>query len=119
MSIDPSGDLPIRDTERVQILGELHGQVMVLEPMAIKQISRGGVQAETEFPLRLDSLHKFRLMLGNRSVVVKGRVAHCSISEVDQELVTYRSGIEFVEPSEGVYLAIARFIDTIKDGRAG
>ena len=43
------------------------------------------------------------LTLGARSVVVKGRVAHCSISDVDQEMVAYRSGIEFIDPPERVY----------------
>src|SRR5438477_7794912 len=103
-----------RDTERVQILGELHGEVMVFQPVAIKEISRGGAQVETGFPLQLDSLHEFRLTLGERSVVLKGRVAHCSISDVDQELVTYRSGIEFIEPSDRVYSVISDFIETIK-----
>src|SRR6185436_18557150 len=70
-----------RDTERIQILGELKGEVTVFQPMAIKEISRGGAQVETGFPLQLDSLHEFRLTLGDRSVVVKGRVAHCSITD--------------------------------------
>ena len=106
-----------RDSERIQILGELHGEVMVFQPMAIKEISKGGAQVETAFPLQLDSLHDFRLTLGDRSIIVKGRVVHCSIIDVDQELVTYRSGIEFVEPSERVFTVIAGFIDAIKDGR--
>ena len=103
--------------ERIQILGELHGEVMVFQPMAIKEISRGGAQVETTFPLQLDSLHELRLTLGDRSVVVKGRVVHCSISDVDQELITYRSGIEFIEPSERVFSVIADFVDAIKSGR--
>ena len=103
--------------ERIQILGELHGEVMVFQPMAIKEISRGGAQVETAFPLQLDSLHELRLTLGDRSVIVKARVAHCSISDVDQELVTYRSGVEFVEPSERVHSVISDFIDSIKDSR--
>jgi hypothetical protein len=107
----------LREDERIQILGELQGEVMVFQPMAIKEISHGGAQVETSFPLHLDSLHEFRLTLGDRSVVVKARVAHCSISDVDQELVTYRSGIEFVEPSERVHGVISGFIDAIKDGR--
>jgi hypothetical protein len=106
-----------RDEERIQILGELHGEVMLFEPMAIKEISRGGAQVETVFRLQLDSLHDLRLTLGDRSIVVKGRVVHCSISDVDQELVTYRSGIEFIELSDRVYSVIAGFIDAIKDGR--
>ncbi len=106
-----------RDTERIPILGELHGEVMVFQPTTIKEISRGGAQVETVFPLHVDSLHQFRLSLGDRSVVVKGRIAHCSIRDVDQEMVTYRSGIEFVELSDRVFEVIADFIDAIKTGR--
>lgn len=106
-----------RDTERVTILGELHGEVMVFQPVAIKQISRGGAQVESVFPLQLDSLHEFRLTLGGQSVVVKGRVAHCTITDVEQEAVVYLSGIEFVEPSELVSDAISQFIDAILSGR--
>ena len=106
-----------RDTERTEILGELLGEVMVFQPMAIKEISHGGAQVETGFPLQLDSLHDFRLTLGDRYVVVKGRVAHCSISDVEQEGVLYRSGIEFIEPSERVANVIAEFLDAIRSGR--
>ena len=106
-----------RDTQRVQILGELHGEVMLFQPVVIKEISRGGCQVETGFPLQLDSLHEFRLTLGERSVIVKGRVAHCSISDVEQEIVLYRSGIEFTEPSERVFGVINDFINAVQDGR--
>jgi PilZ domain len=118
---DPSPRAPEepekRVAERIQILGELRGEVMVFQHMTIREISRGGAQIETALPLQLDSLHEFRLTLGDRSVIVKGRVVHCSISDVDQELVTYRSGIQFVEPSERVTDVIDGFIDAIKDGR--
>jgi hypothetical protein len=106
-----------RDTERIEILGELLGEVMVFQPMAIREISRGGAQVETGFPLHLDSLHDFRLTLSDRSIVIKGRVVHCSISDVDQEVVLYRSGIEFIEPSQRVASVIADFIDAITNGR--
>jgi hypothetical protein len=106
-----------RDTERITILGELHGEVMVFQATTIKELSRGGALLETSFPLHVDSLHEFRLSLGDRSIVVKGRVAHCSISDVDQEVVTYRSGVEFVELSDRVFEVIADFIDAIRTGR--
>ncbi|HUK36600.1 MAG TPA: PilZ domain-containing protein [Vicinamibacterales bacterium] len=106
-----------RDTERIEILGELNGEVMVFQPTIIREISLGGAQVETAFPLHLDSLHDFRLTLGDRSIVVKGRVAHCSISDVEQEGVVYRSGIQFIEPSERVYSVISEFIEAIKTGR--
>jgi hypothetical protein len=106
-----------RDTQRLEILGDLRGEVMVFQLMAIKEISRGGTQIETSFPLHVDSLHDFRLTLGDRSVVVKGRVVHCSITDVEQELVVYRAGIEFVEPPERIASAIGDFIDAVTTGR--
>ena len=106
-----------RDSERIELLGTLGGEVMVFQPMAIRQISRGGMQVETAFPLQLDSLHDFRLTLGERSVVVKGRVAHSRISDVDQDVVTYRSGVEFIEPPERVAGVIAEFIDLLRQER--
>src|SRR5207244_8522195 len=99
-----------RDTERVLILGDLQGEIMVFEPLQIKEISRGGASVETRFPLALNSLHELRLTLGNRSVVLKGRVAHSRISDVDQEIVTYWNGIEYVEPSERVRSLVHEFL---------
>jgi hypothetical protein len=106
-----------RDAERIEILGDLQGEVMVFSTMAIREISLNGAQVETAFPLQLDSLHDFRLTLGDRSIVVKGRVVHCSISDVDQEIVIYRSGVQFIEAGERVNAVIAEFLDAIKDGR--
>ncbi|HKT79575.1 MAG TPA: PilZ domain-containing protein [Vicinamibacterales bacterium] len=112
-----SADEDKRDDQRVDILGELHGEVMVFHPMTIKEISRKGAQVETPFALHVDSLHDIRLTLSDRAVVLKARVAHCSVAEMDQEIVTYRSGLEFVEPSDRVSSVIAEFIDAIREGR--
>jgi len=106
-----------RDTERIQILGELNGEITIFQPIALKEISRGGAKIETAFPLQLGSLHELRLTLGHRSVVVKGRVAHCSVTDVEHELVIYMAGIEFVEPSERVANVIHDFIAAIQAGR--
>jgi hypothetical protein len=106
-----------RDGHRIQILGQLRGEVMVFQAITITEISRGGVQIESNFPLQLDSLHEFRLGLGERSVVVKGRVVHCSISDVDQEHVVYRSGVEFVDAADRVDAVIVDFIGSLMDGR--
>jgi hypothetical protein len=83
--------------------------------MAIKEISRGGTLIEIAFALQVDSLHEFRLSLGDRSLVVKGRVAHCSISDVDQDVVTYRAGIEFVDVSERIASVVADFLLAVRD----
>ena len=106
-----------RDNERVPIAGQVTGEVMVFQPMTILDISRGGAQIETSFPLQLDSLHEFRLTLGERSVVVKGRIAHCHIGELTETSALYRTGVEFIEPSEHAVNAINDFIVYLK-GRA-
>ena len=103
-----------RDAERLPMLGELHGEVMVFEPMVVKELSRIGATVETRFPLHLNSLHDVRLTLGARSVVVKARVVHSRISDVDQDVVTYRTGVEFVEPSQRVMNAISEFLEMVK-----
>jgi hypothetical protein len=106
-----------RSAERLEILGTLRGEVMIFEPMSVREISETGVQVETAFSLQLDSLHDLRLELGDSSVVLKGRVVHCSIADMDQECVTYRSGFEFVEPSPAILRIIARFIGDVRSGR--
>jgi hypothetical protein len=107
-----------RDAERLPILGALQGEIMVFEPMLVREISRSGATIETRFPLHLNSLHDIRLTLGDRSLIVKGRVVHSRISDVDQDIVTYRSGFEFVDVSSRVAAAIAEFLDTVRTTRA-
>jgi hypothetical protein len=92
---------------------------MVFQPMTVRQISRGGAQVEATFRLQLDSLHDFRLTLGDRSVVVKGRIVHCTIADVEEEQVAYRAGVEFVEPSEHALQAIGEFLSALEASRRG
>jgi hypothetical protein len=106
-----------RRAPRVEILGEVAGEVMVYEPMTITDISRTGAQIETAVPLRLNSLHDFRLQLGDRSIVVKGRIAHAHVSDVGDRTTLYRAGVEFVQPSARVAEAIREFVDAIVAGR--
>ena len=106
-----------REEERVPVFGALDGEVMVFLPMAITEIARGGVQVETPFAFQIDSIHELRLALGERPVVVKGRVTHCSIVDVDQESVRYRTGLEFVDLPPRLGDVITAFVETMKDGR--
>jgi hypothetical protein len=99
---------------RFEIAGELRGDVMVFQSMALREVSESGAQVELAFPLQLDSLHEFRLTLGQRSVVVKGRVAHCRVSDVDDQRLTYRAGIEFVDVSDHARAAISWFVGELK-----
>lgn len=108
-----------RSDDRIDILGELGGEVMVFQAMTLKQLSPTGARIETPFPLQLDSLHQIRLTLGSRSVVVKGRVAHCQVSDMEHEHIAYQSGIQFIEVSDRIQEAIEQFVEAVRVARQG
>jgi len=99
-----------RKSHRVQGHPALHGEVAVIESTSVSQLSRDGMLVETRSPLRIESLHDFRFALGGRTVVTKGRVVHCHVSDVEEDGVRYRVGVEFVVPSEHVVRAIDAFL---------
>jgi hypothetical protein len=106
-----------RSAERINLLGTVQSDVLIIQAAEIRQIGLGGMLVETRFALAVESLHAFRLLLGDPSVVVKGRVVHSRISDVVRDGVFYQSGVEFVEPPAVVTAAIADFIDRLKSAR--
>ena len=108
-----------REAERVPILGEVRGDMKVFQPMHVRDISKTGVTVETPFPLHLDSLFDIRLTLGDTPVVVKGRVIHSYVNDVEQDSVAYRAGLELVDLSPSVSRAIDEFLDAVKADRRG
>ena len=103
-----------RTGDRTEIIGGLRGEVMVYQAMTVRDLSHGGAQVETAVPLQIDSLHDVRLELSDAAVVVKGRVVYCRIANVDPQTVTYRSGLEFIQPSSGIRSVIAHFLETLR-----
>lgn len=103
-----------RAHERVDLPDPAAGEVKIYHSMAIRQLSGGGALIEIGVPLQLNSLHDFRLSLGDRSVVVKARVVHSHISTVATLGVSYHTGIEFVDLSEPVSQVLAAFIEALR-----
>jgi hypothetical protein len=106
-----------RDSERVPVPAQVTGEVTMFHPMTILDISDLGAQIETDFKLPLEGLHDFRLSLGTRSVVVKGRIVHCQIGELRDGSVLYRTGVEFVELSPHAQIAIESFVEARRAAR--
>jgi hypothetical protein len=104
----------IRKSQRVPIVGDLRGEIMVFEPLRVKELTPHGASIETSFPLPLNSLHDLRLTLGTGAVVVKARVVHSHVGEMSEDTVRYRSGVEFVEPPAYVGAAITEFLEGLK-----
>lgn len=106
-----------RSRPRMEILGETPGDVTIIEPMRVIEISEGGAQFEIEVPLQLESLHDCRLTLGSSVVVVKGRVAHCRIVDINPDHVVYRAGIEFIDTPSHARELIACYMRVLQDAR--
>jgi hypothetical protein len=106
-----------RDTQRMPVPGHITGEITVFQTVAFLDISERGAQLETPFKLKLDSLHDFRISLGSRSVVLKGRIVYCQIGELREGAVLYRSGVEFVEPSQHARNALAAFVEDQRAAR--
>ena len=50
----------------------------------------------------------------DRSIVVKGRIAHCHIGQLTDVVALYRTGVEFVELTEHARNAIGHFVAATK-----
>lgn len=100
-----------RRDARVDLLADLQGHIVTLdEEVQVRQISRGGMTVETTAPLSPRLVHDFRLSVGERAVVLKGRVMHSRV-KIDRDLVTYLAGIQFVDPSPASVAIIGEFLD--------
>jgi hypothetical protein len=103
-----------RRSSRTDIYSDFRGEVMVFQTVTVRQINHTGLRVDTTVPLQIDSLHDIRLSLAAASVVVKTRVVHCTVSDMESQSVSYEAGLEFVQPNAAVRLAIAQFIDALK-----
>ena len=108
-----------REARRTAILGNLPGEVLISQPMAVREIGIDGVTVETTFPLHLDSLHELRMMLDTHSVVLRARVVHAHITDVDQDAVVYRSGLEFIDAPPHVRAVIEAYVAALHIQRQG
>jgi hypothetical protein len=106
-----------RGRERLAILGRLPGGIMVFAPMAIQELGIDGAAIETTFPLHLNAVHDLRLTLGSGSVVLKARVVHSRVTDVEQEAVVYRTGLEFIDVSARVTAALAEYLADVQKQR--
>lgn len=102
-----------RGARRTRLEGHIEGEVTVLQPVTILEMSELGIQVETFSALKIESLHEFRLPLGDRHVVIKGRVVYCRASQLVGELLTYRCGVEFTEPPAHALEAIRSYLATL------
>lgn len=100
-----------RQRPRIPLPNRLSGEVTVYRPLTVTDISLLGARVETPEPLRGNSVRAFRLNLGEQTIVLKGRVCHASVRALDDALVVYTSGIEFLDVAPMARLALKRFLE--------
>ena len=108
-----------RLSHRLEMLGYVPGEITVLAPVAVRDLSVLGAKIELSFPLLLNSVHEMRLHLGSDNVVLKGRVAHCRIADLGTDVAVYRAGIEFIGVHEHAAAAIAEHLERLETQRRG
>ena len=102
-----------RQRPRVPLPQGLSGEVTVYRPITVTDLSLQGARVDTPEPLRVDSIRAFRLNLGEQTIVLKGRVVHASVRTLDDHLVIYSSGIEFLDVSPQAQIALERFLERV------
>ena len=107
-----------RSARRLRTEGHIVGEVTVFQPMTILALSEVGLQIASSTALQNDSLHDFRVPVGEFHVVLKGRVVYCHVLHLEEGAITYRCGIEFTEPPEHALAAIRSFLAARETGQA-
>jgi hypothetical protein len=105
-----------RRSPRIEILGRLHGYTVAFDvPVAVREISLGGMTVQTGLALEEGAVHEFLLTLGDGSVVqLSGRVLHTRRGPDPAEgHGAYISGIQFVEDEPDAAGTVEDVIDKI------
>jgi hypothetical protein len=90
-----------RRSPRVDLVGQLQGELVSMDvPVAVREISLGGMSIETTTPFDKETRLAFMLTLGDGAAVfVVGRVAYCR--QVDRDgTPAFVSGIQFFDDEE-------------------
>ena len=88
-----------RRSARVEILGRVRGHAVLLDTAVIvRDISLVGMAIETPFEFALDTVHDFRLTLGDGAhVVLQARARHSRLLTGADDTANYLTGFEFID----------------------
>ena len=103
-------DAERRRTPRLDLLADYEGHLVTLdEPVHLRQVGQGGMVVATAVPISPTVEHEFRFSLGDRAVHVRTRVIHSRV-QVREDVVTYLTGVEFLDPAPEVRALISEFL---------
>jgi hypothetical protein len=105
-----------RRNPRINIVGQLHGRaVQADEPVAVREISLGGMALETPFPFPPDAVCDFQLELGDGSVLdLRARATHSHAAPSASPSPVYVTGFAFVDMDAEDTDDVTHLIDRVK-----
>lgn len=88
-----------RRSPRIELVHSVRGRSVAADtPVAVREISLGGMAIETPAPFEVGAVHIFRLTLGDASTVdLPGRVMHCRLATDISDTTRYVSGVHFLD----------------------
>jgi hypothetical protein len=100
-----------RRAPRVEILGEIQGQVIPLDEVVnLRDLSTTGCSIRTRTPLVVGEVYEFQLVSRTERVAVRGRVIHRRVS-FKGDTTLYVLGVEFVGLHQTTSAWLQRFVD--------
>lgn len=85
-----------RGRPRFEIVGQLWGALESVEPLRLRNLSRGGALIESRLPLHPDSIHRLRLAYGGQVSDIQARVRHVTPFSAASMHDRFLVGVEFI-----------------------
>jgi hypothetical protein len=110
---EPSKPRSRRASPRIEVLGQLNGQIVTWRvPLVVRDIGPGGFAIESEWRFPLGSTHMFRFTTERGHVVfINGRTVHTRPSPDAETGERFISGFAFQRESTRADQAIAVLLD--------
>jgi len=104
-----------RRSNRVEIIARLHGHVASLDlPIAVRDLSLGGMAIESAVAFPIGAPHEFQLTLGDGSLIeLAGYVRYCRNLAKAGEPARYLTGIQFDDHDDDDAGAVDHVIGTV------
>jgi hypothetical protein len=93
-----------RKGPRIEVLGQLHGQLVPIEiPILLRNLGAGGFAIESSVPFAPRAVHRFRFTtVSGVAVVVTAEVRHTQTIVVPDGSTRHRTGLAFVHEPGGI-----------------
>ena len=115
MSAQRLGDRRART--RFEIVGPLWGALERVEPLTVRNISRGGALMESSVALKLDDVHRLRVTHDGHAADVQVRVRHVRVTP--RVGARYEVGLEFLTLPDAIASEIDRLVGENRATAAG